>query len=146
MRYLLSFSLLLLLSCSTSRKTADARGAKKPASSLKGTSWTLSTIPDFKMETLKNPVMLNFNDSTNRMGGYSGCNGFGGEYVVNGTELKMDHILGTMRACMPGMKTESRLYDILKKTDHYRISGDKLVLLQGNAVLAEFAPAKKDQK
>lgn len=126
------------------KKTADAKSTK--SSGLKGTSWTLSSVPDFKMETLKKTVLLNFNDTTNRMGGYSGCNGFGGEYTVNGNSLKMDKILGTMMACMPGMKTESKLYDVFRRTDHYKFSGANLVLLEGEKVLAEFAPAKKEQK
>ena len=144
MKYFLSLSLLLIFSCSSVKNQADAKKTKPV--SLKGTSWTLSSVPDFKMEKLKNPATLNFSDSSNRVGGYSGCNGFGGTYTVNGTELKMTDILGTLKACMPGMKTESSLYRALNNTDHYKISGGKLVLMKGTKVLAEFVPYKKGQK
>lgn len=144
MKYLMSLSLLFLFSCSSMKNQADAR--KTVTSNLKGTSWQLSSIPAFKMEKLKTPVTLFFADSTNRINGYSGCNGFGGTYKVNGTALKMEDILGTLRACMPGMKTESTLYSALNNTDHYKVSDGKLVLMQGPKVLAEFVPYKKEQK
>lgn len=144
MRYLLSLSLLLLFSCSSMKNQADAKKVKPV--SLKGTSWTLSTVPGFTAEKLKKPATLSFSDTSNRMGGFSGCNGYGGTYTVNGSELKMADILGTLMACMPGMKTESTLYKALNNTDHYKISNGKLVLLQGSKVLAEFVPLKKEEK
>ncbi|KAA5533240.1 META domain-containing protein [Taibaiella lutea] len=144
MRYLLSLSLLLLFSCSSVKNQADAK-KEKPAR-LNGTSWTLSSFPNFKMEKLKSTATLIFNDTTNRIGGYSGCNGYGGSYEVNGTSLKMKDILGTLKACMPGMKTESTLYNALNNTDNYKISDGKLVLMQGTKVLAEFVPLKKEEK
>jgi heat shock protein HslJ len=144
MRYLLSLSLLLLFSCSSVKNQADAK--KTNPVNLKGTSWMLSSVPDFKPEKLKKPVTLNFSDSSNKMGGYSGCNGYGGTYTVKGSELKMEEILGTLMACMPGMKTESKLYDALRNTDHYKVSGGKLILMQGTKVLAEFVPLKKEEK
>jgi heat shock protein HslJ len=144
MRYLLSLSLLLLFSCSSVKNQADAK-KEKPAR-LKGTSWTLSSFPDFKMEKLKNTATLVFNDTSSRIGGYSGCNSYGGSFEVNGTSLKMKDILGTLKACMPGMKTESTLYNALNNTDHYKISDGKLVLMQGTKVLAEFVPLKKEEK
>ena len=144
MRYLLSLSMLLIFSCSSVKNQADAK--KEKSISIKGTSWTLSRFPDFKMEDLKNNATLFFSDSTNKINGFSGCNGFGGTYTVNGSALKMGEILGTLRACMPGMKTESTFYKALNNTDHYKISGGKLVLLQGTKVLAELVPYKKEQK
>lgn len=142
MRYLLSLSLLLLFSCSTVKNQADAKKTKPV--SLKGTSWKLSSIPDAKMEKLKEPATLNFADSTGKVGGYSGCNGFGGNYTVDGSSLKISNILGTMKACMPGMKTESALYNALNNVDHYKIADGKLTLLQGTKVLAEFIVFKKE--
>lgn len=141
MRYLLSMSFIFLMSCSSTKQTADA---KKPATAanLKGTNWTLSAIPDFKMETLKKPAILHF-DSAAAINGFSGCNGFGGSYTVDGNKLKMSNILGTMMACMPGMKTESSMYKALNNTDNYKISNGKLVLMQGDKMLAEFTPLKK---
>jgi heat shock protein HslJ len=142
MKYFLSVSLLLMFSCSTVKNQADAKKIKPV--SLKGSSWTLSKVPDVTLEKLKTPVTLYFSDSTNRINGYSGCNGFGGEYAVDGNALKLSKILGTLRACMPGMKTESNVYKALNNTDHYKIADGKLYLLQGSKVLAEFSPYKKE--
>ncbi len=142
MKYLLSISFIFLLSCSATKKQADA---KEPAATkLNGTSWTLSSFPGMTMEKLKNVSTLHFADTGGAMNGFSGCNGFGGTFIANGRSLKMGQILGTLKACMPGMKTESTLYKALNNTDHYKISGGKLILLQGDKTLAEFTEMKKE--
>lgn len=142
MKYLLSVSVLLALSCTSMKKQTKVTGSSKPAR-IKGTSWVLSTIPNYKMEALKKVSTLSFSDTGNRISGFSGCNGFGGVYEVDGEKLKMSQILGTMMACMPGMKTESAVYNALNNTDHYQFKDGKLVLMQGDKVLAEYTPSKK---
>ncbi|MFT4062455.1 MAG: META domain-containing protein [Edaphocola sp.] len=139
MRHLISLSLLLVLfSCSALKKKT-----KTAAGSVKGTSWELASIPGFALEKTKRPVTLNFGDTTNRAGGFTGCNTYGGNVEIKGTALKFGDILATQKACMPGSKTERRVLDILRKTDHYKLSGGNLILLQGTGELAVFRAAKK---
>ena len=142
MKYFLSASFIFLIACSSAKKQADA---KEPVGKgLKGTTWILSSFPGAKMETLKKPSTLHFSATDNKMNGFSGCNGFGGQYTVEGTTLKMGSILGTLKACMLGSQTEKTLYNVLNNTDHYKISVGKLILLQGDKTLAEFTETKKE--
>lgn len=146
MRYLLSclaLSLLVWCSCASMKKQSKA-GANN-ADPLAGTTWTLSTIPGFEAEKTPKPVTILFQDSL-RFGGNGGCNSYGGGYTLEGSSLKLGSVMSTKMACMPGMKTENKLFELFPQVDHYRISGDKLSLMQGEKVLAEFGRSKKDQK
>jgi heat shock protein HslJ len=144
MRYLLSLSAIVLFSCTSMKKqTKSDTGTGNP---LAGTNWTMSSIPGFDLEHTPRPVTLGFADTTDRMGGNAGCNSFGGHYMVKGSTLKMEKIISTKMACMPGMQTESRVMNVMMTADHYNISGDKLTLKQGEKVLAEYVRSKKEQK
>lgn len=143
MRYLLSLSIILLISCSSMKKQSKPKAGSNP---LKGTGWTLSRIPDFELEKTRKEPSIYFNDSTSKVSGYTGCNGYGANYTLKGNTIKIGEILSTKMACMPGMKTENKIITVLSSTDHYTISGDKLTLMKGEKVLAEFARDKKEQK
>jgi heat shock protein HslJ len=144
MRYLLSLSIILLISCSSMKKKGkSSAGGSNP---LKGTAWTLSRIPDFEPEATRKPVSITFADTTNRAFGNAGCNGYGANYTVKGNTIKLEKILSTKMACMPGMQTENKVMNVLTSVDHYTVSGDKLTLMKGEKVLAEFARDKKEQK
>lgn len=144
MRYLLSLSVLVLFSCSSMKK--QSKSGADTGNSLSGTNWTISSIPDFTLQQTRKPVTLSFADTTGRMGGNAGCNNFGGQYEVKGNTLKLEKIISTKMACLPGMETESKVMNVLHSTDHFSISGDKLTLMQGQKVLAEYTRSKKEQK
>jgi heat shock protein HslJ len=144
MRYLISLSIIVLFSCSAMKK----QGKSKPGNSnaLKGTGWVLSRIPDFELEKTRKEPSIYFNDSTSKVSGYTGCNGYGASYTLKGNTIKIGDVLSTKMACMPGMKTENKVMNVLSSVDNYSISGDKLTLKQGEKVLAEFTRDKKEQK
>jgi heat shock protein HslJ len=143
MRYLLSLSIILLISCSSMKKQSKSKTGG--SNLLKGTAWTLSRIPDFELEKTRKEPSISFNDSTSKVSGYTGCNGYGASYTLKGNTIKIGEILSTQMACMPGMQTENKVMDALRNTDHYIISGDKLTLMKGEKVLAEFVRHKKEQ-
>ncbi len=145
MRYLLSLSVLVLFSCSSMKKQAKKSGTDAN-NALAGTEWTISNIPGFTVEQTRKPVTITFADTTNRVFGNAGCNGFGGQYIVKGNTLKMEKVISTKMACIPGMETENRVMMVLSNTDHFTISGDKLTLMQGTKVLAEYSRGKKEEK
>ncbi len=144
MRHLWLLSVILLVSCSSMKK--QTKGDTGAANKLGGTSWTLSRIPDFEIEQTRKTVSLSFADTTDRINGNAGCNNFGGHYLVKGNTLKMEKVISTKMACIPGMETESKVITALVTTDHYKLEGDKLTLLKGEKVLAEYTRSKKEQK
>lgn len=71
-------------------------------------------------------LILDLKDS--RVRGYSGCNGFGGSYVLNGEKLGFRNIISTMMACLPIGDLEQRLFAALKNTASHVIRGEALEL------------------
>ena len=144
MRYLVSvitLSTVILFSCSSMKKKGKTNSN---ANELAGTTWTIKSIPSFTLEKYNKVPTLTFMDTANKIGGNGGCNGFGGEYTVDGKKLKLEKIIATMMACMEGSKTENKLMQAYQETDNYEIVGDVLKLKKGTVVLAEFSRSKKD--
>jgi len=142
MRFFISIftlSIIVLISCSSMKKKNRTSSNK-----LAGTTWTIKSIPNFTLEKYRKVPTIAFMDTANRIGGNGGCNGFGGDYKVNGNKLKLEKIISTMMACMEGSKTENKLMQAFEQTDSYEISGDVLKLKKGSVVLAEFNRSKKD--
>jgi len=145
MRYLLLASFALLFSCSASRKAANGSAGKpgKDAVSFEYTTWKLSAIPGFEMEETPKPVTLVFLDSTKRIGGNAGCNGYGGNYTKSGNSIRLENIISTKMACMPGMKTENKFMQVMMETDGYELSGSTMKLKRNGQVIAELEKMEK---
>lgn len=144
MRYLLSLSVILLFSCSSMKKQSQSDSGAKNA--LGGTAWTLTWIPDFELQQTRKAPFISFSDSTDRISGNAGCNGFGGHYSVKGNVIKLEKVISTKMACIPGMETENKVMNALSNVDHFTVEGDKLTFLKGEKVLAEYTRRKKEQK
>lgn len=144
MRYLLSFSLILCMSCNCFKKqeTAQAQTAIRTAS-LTGTSWVLKSITGFDLEQTARPVTLQFN-SNDKIGGNAGCNQYGGNYALKDNQISFSGIMATKMACTPGMKTENKFLEVLNHANEIVMSGDKLTLRQSGKTLAEFSREQKD--
>lgn len=143
MRYILSLSLLTLVSCASMKQKGKSSEASV-STSIKGTLWTVTRIPGFEMEKTRKPVTLYLSDTAARFSGNGGCNGYGGEYILNGDSLKLGEVLATMMACKPGSHTENKYFTVLRETNRYEISGDKMLLKNGKTTLAELTRSKKD--
>jgi len=145
MRYLLLASFALLFSCSASKKVANGTAGKpgQDAAPFEYTTWELTAIPDFELEKTSKKVTLIFLDSTKRIGGYAGCNGYGGNYTKSGNSIRLENIISTKMACMPGMKTENKFISAMMETDSYELSGEILKLKKDGRVLAELKKAEK---
>lgn len=137
MRYLLSLSLICLMSCSAFKKVSS-----NITTDLKLTSWTLISIPGFQIEKTYHPATLVFLEN-NRIGGSTGCNSYGGLYSLKNDLISFGEILATKKACVPGMQTEIHFFEVLQKTNHYEVKDTKLILKDGDTVLATFSRLKK---
>lgn len=71
-------------------------------------------------------LILDHKDS--RVRGFSGCNGFGGSYVLDGEKLGFKGIISTMMACLPIGDLEQRFFAALKNTGSHAIRGETLEL------------------
>ena len=68
--------------------------------------------------------------------GNSGCNGFGGEYTVDGDQITFSALVSTLMACTePLMSQEGVVFQVLDGTVSYTIDGDTLTLTNNGMVL-----------
>jgi heat shock protein HslJ len=99
--------------------------------SLAGTSWTLVSYGDAANPTAAAAgvdTSLTFNkDGT--VGGNMGCNGFGGDYSVQGETITFGNLISTMMACdEPRMSQENTTFSVMNGDVAYTIEGSTLTL------------------
>lgn len=134
MRRLLIVALLPLLAAACVATTEPTEVA------LGGNEWVLASLGGAP-PVPRSRLTLQFESQT--AGGYGGCNWYGGDYRV-GTRrtLRFDEFSSTARGCLspPGVEDQEREYlDALGRVEHYRVSANRLVLLdQSNTPLLEF--------
>lgn len=109
-----------------------------PLKMLTGNNWILSTLMGGGLDMFgDNLPFLSFTDK-GILTGSTGCNSFSGNFQLSGTDLNLDPGAMTRKAC-PG-NGESMFIDALKKVSKFKISGDKLTLLDGASELMTLIP------
>jgi heat shock protein HslJ len=78
---------------------------------------------------------LTFNDD-GTVTGNSGCNGLGGNYTIEGDQVKFDQIISTLMACDdPRMAQEDAVKQVLTDTANFKIEGNTLTLTNHDMTL-----------
>ncbi|HUE98049.1 MAG TPA: META domain-containing protein [Anaerolineales bacterium] len=78
---------------------------------------------------------LTFNEDGTVVGS-SGCNGLGGNYTVEGDQIRFSEIVSTLMLCdEPLMGQEEAVYQVLTDTATYKIEGNTLTLTNNDMVL-----------
>jgi heat shock protein HslJ len=139
-KILFAFTLIFafaFVACSSSKKTKN----NIPTATLTNTYWKLTQANDRPVTTPDNSrdVHIRFMIDGNRLQGYAGCNGLGGNYVLSGNNGIRISAITTKMYC-DRMVTENFLTDAITKADNYRVTGEKLSLYQGKKLLATFDP------
>lgn len=132
--------LLILAGCGAAAGNTD--GTTAPAGSadpqLAGTSWTLVELGDPGAPTAvlpDNRPTLTFDAQT--AGGSTGCNEYGADYSIDGTQLNFGAIVQTERACLAAgvMEQEARYTALLGAVESFTLTDDRLVLSGSVGVL-----------
>jgi carbonic anhydrase len=104
--------------------------------------WRLTEISGqpVKISEGEKPSVIQFDAATKVAAGYGGCNSFSGSYELNGTALRFGPIATTRRYCAgaPG-DLETKFLQALGQTHTWQIREGRLLLLDGETVLAKFA-------
>jgi len=106
---------------------------------LEGTDWVLAGLPrqGAVVQTwVDAKINITFKDGT--VSGSSGCNSFSGSYELDGNELILGPLAGTLRACEAEiMQRESDFLAGLDKIASYTIHRETLTMLdaEGNMVM-----------
>jgi heat shock protein HslJ len=128
-KYLLTLLLIAL--------AASACAAPEASASLIGT-WALSaygTPASPAPAVPESGAQLTFNDD-GTLAGNSGCNGFGGNYSVEGDRITFSEIVSTLIACEDArMAQEAAVLSVLSGTATYQIEGDTLTLTGNDEML-----------
>jgi heat shock protein HslJ len=77
-------------------------------------------------------------DAEGRMGGNVGCNGFGGDYTVDGDTIEFGPIVSTMMFCEgPVGEQEGATLAVFQETAKFMLDGDMLTITSadGNSVI-----------
>ena len=111
---LLLLSALILAAC-----------AAPASASLAGTSWVLQSLDGNSQVGAAiggQPVTLQFTSAT-EMGGFGGCNSYGGSYQAGLTSISVSNIVSTMMACADQNITEleSAYFQALNAASSYSI-------------------------
>ena len=129
-RTLLSLAALALLSL-----PAAADG--DPLADLIGTSWQLTALDGTPVAAGVTSTLIISADS---IGGNGGCNTYGGNLAATPTGIDISQVFSTMMAC-DGLAHEQAFFAALEAADAFAIVDGNLQLLEGDAVVAELAPA-----
>lgn len=124
------------------RNAVGDSGGNAAISSMK---WMLTSIGETSVHLTNDAPFLNFDSAKRSAGGNSGCNVFGGNYAVDGLNIKFSDIISTMRACEfdDRMSIERGFMDALQKADRFRINKTMLFIYKGDELLLSFVNAPK---
>lgn len=142
LEFLWSKSELIPVSKRSQLKDSENFKLLKDSYPLLGTKWELAELMGAAVspnEDTQTPyIQLNINENT--IGGFAGCNGFGGNYELNPETLRLsfNELISTMMAC-PELNVENTLKEVLQKVDNYTHQDDQLMIYKGRtAALAKF--------
>jgi heat shock protein HslJ len=128
---------LLLLFVLSLAVTACTGGSDDSAASLIG-PWTLTAYgpTDAVSPAVEDAqAALTFNED-GTVAGNSGCNGFSGDYTVEGNQITFGQIVSTLMACDDArMAQEEAVHRVLTETATFGIDGNTLTLTNNNLVL-----------
>jgi len=121
-------TLILLPLMSVFALTLSACGS---TDALAGTSWTLVSYGDPAAPTAAVSgvdTSLDFaRDGT--LGGSMGCNSFGGDYKVKGSQIIFGSLFSTEMACdEPRMSQETATFAVMSGAVNYTLNGDTLTI------------------
>jgi heat shock protein HslJ len=108
---------------------------------LENTRWKLLTVEGkpVVMTGGQREPHLSLQPGKHAVAGFSGCNNLAGGYTLNGASLSFSQMAMTMMACEHNMEVEQAFTAALRKVASWRITGEKLDLLDaGQAVVAQF--------
>lgn len=114
---------------------------------LEGRTWMvqeMSVDGTMTAPAPENPPYAVFDNGA--IAGSSGCNNYTGGYDASGGSVAIGPLAATRMACIPElMAQETAYFGLLDQINRYNVSGDELVLSNGDTALIRYAEAAVDQ-
>ncbi|WP_018479023.1 META domain-containing protein [Pontibacter roseus] len=132
----LSMFLIALCSCTVTEKN---RQFSEGVSGIQGSYWMLVSlkgqdVPDVPSTST---AYIRFEEASDEVKGYGGCNRLTGRYELNNSSLRLTNLATTRMMC-PDIEQENFLIAILEHVDSFRIAGDVLTLFNNKEAVATF--------
>jgi putative lipoprotein len=108
--------------------------SRNPQVEMEGTHWRLESLGGQAVtqpEDSQREAFLMLDADRQMAGGFGSCNGFRGSYRLNGNEISLGPLAGTLKMCADFMELERGFMDALAATAWYSIQESRLVLLDG---------------
>lgn len=134
MKFLFSlFALILATDSCESSKNAIENNSKIVQQALSG-SYTISQIGD--NASVSQELMITFDENSDRVTGFAGCNSFFGTYVVKDNTIKFSNIASSKKLCQKDINlVESQLLNALDKVNSFTIRDTVLTFLEDDNTL-----------
>ncbi len=114
--------------------TACARSSDAP--SIEG-QWRLVSYGSASAQlpaALDVETFIEFKDG--QMSGNVGCNGFGGGYKVNGSQIEFGPVMSTMMFCEAVAEQEASTLAVFHETARFVLEGDTLTITSADGVMS----------
>jgi len=145
MKFLLSLFALLLFteSCNSSKEIIEDNTIENKnimQNTLSGT-YTITQIE--KNEAVSPKLQITFNEISNKVNGFGGCNSFFGTYAVDNENITFSNIASSKKLCQKDISTlESHFLSALKRTNTFSIKNNILLLLENDIALIKAVKNK----
>ncbi|WP_214021371.1 META domain-containing protein [Methanoculleus sp.] len=134
--YILTTASLLVIVVACVIAAGCTSGTSTPGAvvGLTGTSWTLDSYLGENgtlVGVLPGTEVTAAFGHDGKVTGSAGCNGYGGDYRLDGTSLSVSSVAQTLKLCLEPdgiMEQEARFIDLLGSAEGYRIEDGRLIL------------------
>ncbi len=133
--------LLLAVLIAACQKRPVPGGGQRSPTELENTYWKLVRLGDKRVSVVENrpEPHLRLVAQERKVQGSAGCNTFGGQYQLEGENLRLGPVVTTRMACSQGMEQEQEFYQALEATAKWKVAGEHLELYgSGGELLASF--------
>ena len=127
---------IILNACSATGKTAsnitnDTKNSVQP--SLNGTY----TVSNMDVDNLAENLTISFDEATNKVSGFSGCNTFFGSYTIIDNAITFKGLGSTRKMCADknAILNETKMLTALGKTTHFETKDDVITFLNAKTEL-----------
>jgi len=109
--------------------------------SLNGTAWELYSIGKYS-PIAGGKITIRFEDG--QVSGTAGCNSYGGEYQVNGKQIKFNQMASTLMACVDQsmMEQESTYLKFLGEAQRFELANGQLQIYRSDGEALTFVRAQ----
>ncbi len=121
----------------------SAVSASAADASLAGTHWRLVSIGATAADASRREPFIELDDHGRLIGG-TGCNSFGGGYVIDGDYLTFGQVATTRMFCEAVWEQERAILDALPKVARWQVKDDRLELIGGTGVVLAVFQAEPE--